>query len=500
MRKVWKFGTRWSDYGTAGTSIFKNVFLPNGLIFATTPRCLEICEGDLFAVADGYSVIAIAEATTPGCNITKLRAKNYSQEAQDYLKDSSIYGCRVKYYLLDEGDSFQYKKMGKFYLAGSEPSRRVNELYERYKNSCDSKENLPRLFNWANKELAQDSFLCWILQCAASTFEERQHFVERDFGFRFVQVLLKQYQIELSDSATIETVVIKQIHNIDVACRVTLGSNHYALLIEDKVTADVYNNINDYIKRLEGDARFEGCKVLPVIVRTGDENIEIGGAYPYFLRQNFLELFSANKHFSESQILEDFHSHMQLVESRISAWKTASVRHWEWDAWKGFYSELQQRGKVKQNRWKMVAARGRGAFLCAFPAWGDDSISVGSFVLYWQFESDRQSLVLKLMEVYSKYAEVRDAFIEAIDAFVANNEKWKRLKMHKPPKKGTGYSMTLKIIDPDEWYGKGEEIQPIAKIEETINFANDFCSEFISAVNSKTAKYLSKLNQLIESI
>lgn len=498
MRNVWKIGTRWSERGTAGTSIFKKVFFPNGLAFTTSKRCLEICEGDLFAVADGYSVVALAEAITPGCNVTKLRLENYSDEAKSYLKDPNIYGCRVKYYLLDEEDSFPYPKMGMFFHAGSEVSRKVNELYAKYQKGQTSHLELPRLFNWANKELAQDSFLCWVLQCASSTMAERQQSGEREFGFRFVQALLKKHHIELSDSETLETAVIKQNYNIDVACRVMFGENRYGILIEDKVAADVYNDIENYKKRLAADALFKGCSILPIIVRTGDEKEVLGSQYPYFLRQDFLELFASNPAFEESQILEDFHAHLQQVERRVSAWKTTSVIHWEWDAWKGFFAELQQRGNVKQTRWTTVAGRGR-AFLCAFPPW-DESVYLGSLVLYWQFESDRQCLALKLIEVYSKHAELRDAFMNAIDAFCATDEKWKMLDMKKPARKGTGYSMTLKIIDSKVWYGKESVIPSIERIEAQINLANEFCASFISAVKENKLECVFKLNQLMASL
>ncbi len=496
MRNVWKFGTRWSDKGSVGTSIFREVFYPNGLIFATTRRCLDICEGDLFAVADGYSVIAIAEAITPGCCVTKLRKENYTPTASEYLQDSGIYGCRVKYYLLDEEDSFPYCKMGKFYHAGEDVSRKVNELYDKYRDDNKVVSTLPLLFNWANKELAQDSFLCWILQCAASTYNERQYSIERQFGFNFIKALLAKNDVELPDDETVETHVIKQCYNIDVACKVVFGSNRYGILIEDKVAADVYNDIESYKRRLASDERFKECVILTVIVRTGDEKEVFGSQYPYFLRRDFLALFGHDQRFGQSQILSDFHAHMQLVENHVSAWKRTSVVDWDWDAWKGFFSELQQRGNVKQRRWSMIAKRGREAFLCAFPAW-DDSIWLGPFVLYWQIESDRRFLVLKVIEVYANFALVRDAFMAAIDVFIQSDDKWKQLNMHKPSKKGTGYSMSLEIVEPEDWYGAGTEVQDIAKIEEKITLANEFCSAFMCAVKDDSRSDFSQLKEIM---
>lgn len=496
MRNVWKFGTRWSDRGIAGTSIFKEVFYPNGLVFATTNRCLDICEGDLFAVADGYAVVAIAEALTPGCNVTKLRKENYGDSVREYLEDSGIYGCRARYFLLSEDDSFPYKKMGKFFRAGDDVTRRVNDLFEKYKGNIKTDNGLPRLFDWANKELAQDSFLCWILQCASSTYEERQSSVERQFGFAFLKALLAKHGISMQDHEALETLVIKQSHSIDVACRVVYGTNRYGILIEDKVSADVYNNIEVYRKRLANDVQFKECEILPTIVRTGDEKEVFKKQYPFFLRKDFLDLFKQNPLFEQSQILSDFHAHMQLVENRVSAWQHLPIGKWEWDAWKGFFSALQRRGNVKQNRWTTVPRPGKESFLCAFPAW-DESVRLGPFYLYWQVESDNRNLVLKVLEVYSHCAVVRDAFIDAIDAFIETDSKWKGLGIHKPTRKGTGCSMSLKIIDAKNWYGAVDQVQTIEQVESKISRANDLISEFLCVMKDDSRTDYPSLRSLV---
>ena len=499
MRNCWKIGTRWDDYGKAGTSIFKNVFLPGGVVFATSQRCLEVAEGDLFAVADGYTVIAIAEALTPGLNVTKLRADNYPESVKEYLGDSDIFGCKVKFYILDENDTFEYKKMGKFYHAGEWVTDKVNKLFKKYTSESSKSPNLPCLFDWANKELAQDSFLCWILECATSTAKERRDSPEHMFGFKFVQALLAKNKITIPDSATLETEVLKQEYNIDVACRISFNQHRYGVLIEDKVTANVTNDIEKYKKDLSEDERFRDCTIYPFIVRTGDEKEVHELPYPYFLREDFLNLFAADCNYDQSQILGDFHTHLSHIEERIKAWESSPVNEWDWNAWKGFYATLQRRGVVEQNRWNMVAGNGRTAFLCSYPAWDDSSnIWVGPFVLYWQLEEDRRCLVLKILEVYANNSVVRDTFINAIDVFAQGDSRWKKLKMHKPSRRGVGYSMSLKIIDVEDWYGDPANVQTIEAIENRINEANAFKNAFIAAIDTNKCKAFESLRSLVK--
>ena len=154
MRRCWKVGTRWDEFGKQGTSIFESVFLPSGLIFATTDKCLQISEGDLFAVADGYTVIAIAEALTPGFIFSKLRSDNYSPVASDYVGDSSIFGCKVRFYILNTKDAFKYKKRGKFCQAGDVVTKIVNNLFKKCQKYSSLSSNLKNTIPLSLQEIA----------------------------------------------------------------------------------------------------------------------------------------------------------------------------------------------------------------------------------------------------------------------------------------------------------------------------------------------------------
>ena len=128
VRKVWKIGSRWDDNGAAGTSILDTIFIPNGIVFTTTTLCLEIMEGDLFAIADGVKIVAIAEATTPAFRMDRLCSDLHPDGLDEYM-DHNCYGCKVQFWRLDEKSQFDYKKRGKLFVAGCDIAKKVNEIF-----------------------------------------------------------------------------------------------------------------------------------------------------------------------------------------------------------------------------------------------------------------------------------------------------------------------------------------------------------------------------------
>ncbi len=129
MRKVWKIGSRWDDNGAPGTSILDSIFIPNGIVFASTTLCLEIMEGDLFAVADGYKVVAIAEALSPAFRMDRLNPMLHPNNLRDYM-DPNCYGCKVRFDKLDARLQFDYKKMGKLVAMRGAQAEKVNKIFD----------------------------------------------------------------------------------------------------------------------------------------------------------------------------------------------------------------------------------------------------------------------------------------------------------------------------------------------------------------------------------
>ena len=129
MKKVWKFGCRWNEEGFP-ESITKAVFKNCGVVFAYTYQVFDMNEGDLVIVADGQTVIAIGQAITPPAILCKFDWTETQKKSglNEYLNDSRIIGCKVKYHWLEEQEKFPYCKQGKF-LHASKIEQEVNNLF-----------------------------------------------------------------------------------------------------------------------------------------------------------------------------------------------------------------------------------------------------------------------------------------------------------------------------------------------------------------------------------
>ncbi len=449
MRNVWKIGCRWDDWGRQGTSIFEKVFVPTGFVFAYTKYCESIREGDLIAIADGYQVVAIAEALTPGSSLVKFDSSKLPAVAHDYFADPNCYGCKARILQLDENETFTYKKMGRFFQATSIADD-VRRLYGKMMERPGTKEWRLNLFGWANKELAQDSFLCWLLSHANKSSEGQTplHGVALDFICR----LMAKCGLNVKTADIDNVIVDKQILQIDLAVRFTVAGAKHALMIEDKVNAMLYNDIEGYKKRLVSIEHYSDREIHPILIRTGDESsLGTDKQIAKFVRSDFLELLGDHKSACiSSEILSDFAEHLMAAEEDVMRYLTMPVEEWDWSCWVGFYREIQNRFSQVPLDWKYVP-NSSGGFLCLYPVWTDE-VWVDSLAFYWQMESDKKQLVLKVMEVYTHHSDVRNKIVSELDAFLNSHEEWKDLRIARPDRYGCGYSMTLEKISSDCWF------------------------------------------------
>ena len=126
---VWKFGCRWNESGLPDADT-KEVFRLCNVAFAVSDHVLEIREGDLIAVADGFRVIAIGLAMSLPSSLSDFKWSAREHALLDDYMDDEPTACRVKYYWLDESEQFTYEKQGRFCRA-NEIRLQANELFER---------------------------------------------------------------------------------------------------------------------------------------------------------------------------------------------------------------------------------------------------------------------------------------------------------------------------------------------------------------------------------
>lgn len=450
MRTVWKIGSRWDDYGRRGTSIFEKVFVPAGFVFAYTENCANIREGDLIAIADGYQVVAIAEALTPGSSLVKFDSSKLPEAAQEYFSDPKCYGCKVRIFQLEETDVFEYKRTGMFFQAISIADD-IRKIYDKLTETPSTKEWRLNLFGWANKELAQDSFLCWLFSHANKSSIGRN--VLREVALDLICRLMAKCGISIKPTDVGNVIVDKQIHQVDLAVRFVAAGKKHALMIEDKVNAKLYNDIERYRKSLAKEEDYADREIHPIVIRTGDESsLGTDKQIARFVRTDFLELFDAhNEACASSEILSDFAEHLRMSEEDVQRYIKTPVDKWDWPCWIGFYNEVQKRFSQVPLNWQYVP-NGGGGFLCLHPVW-TDNVWVNSLVFYWQMESDKKLLALKVMEVYANHSAVRNKIVSELDVFLANNKEWDDLGITRPlTRYGSGCSMTLMVVSPERWY------------------------------------------------
>lgn len=137
MENVWKIGSRWSSWGDASRSVL-SIFRRNNIVFLGDDHkkrfLKEVKEGDYFAIADGYSVVAVAKAISIPMKLDDMGELLIpDSEKCIFDKSDAEYSVGVKVKIVDLEKPFLYKKMGTFFLA-NQIWQKVKDLYENNLN------------------------------------------------------------------------------------------------------------------------------------------------------------------------------------------------------------------------------------------------------------------------------------------------------------------------------------------------------------------------------
>ena len=128
MNRVWKVASRWSETGTPESSIL-DVFRRNNVVFVGKfqDRFRQIAEGDLIAISDGITVVAMGLAMTLPQPITKLGVDFGDDDKQCDFYDNEVFGCCVSFTDLSETEQRPYRR-GTFH-AVNEQADVFREIY-----------------------------------------------------------------------------------------------------------------------------------------------------------------------------------------------------------------------------------------------------------------------------------------------------------------------------------------------------------------------------------
>lgn len=291
----------------------------------------------------------------------------------------------------------------------------------------------PNIFHYATSELSQDAFICWLLAWSDPTYDGMPM---HEIGMDFLRELYSRSARVFPDKiATIE--VRKQDKNIDVQCIVNGNS---VILIEDKTQTVQHSEQLQRYKKTLLDTGFSEEQIIPFYIQTGDQS-DFGNAYKHgytvFLRKDFLLFFTKNENIRQqinNQILENFVSHLSTIEDRVQSFRSLPLAEWNWDSWKGFFSELQM--QLGTGAWSYVA-NPAGGFLGFFWGWyGDENCEQ-----YLQLEQGKLCFKIWVKDRESR-AELRDKYYCVL---IAAGEKYGQ-RIIRPARMGMGEYMTVAIL------------------------------------------------------
>ena len=235
--------------------------------------------------------------------------------------------------------------------------------------------DVPNLYSFATKELAQDATLAYILAWARPAYRE-SHPRLHGLGTAMLHALLATKIGETGVSTITSLDVNTQVDRIDVLARINdENQSGLVLLVEDKVgTHEHSNQIERYIETAE--KHHPNRKIVPVYMKTGNASrlrLPSEETCGRFLRRDILEVLDRFPDTGDT-IVDNFRAHLQIWENETNSYLEVPASEWykNWKRYEGFYIELENR-MVKEHRWNCggweYVSNQSGGFLCFTFAW-----------------------------------------------------------------------------------------------------------------------------------
>lgn len=204
--------------------------------------------------------------------------------------------------------------------------------------------NTPNIFTHATSELSQDAFIAYLLEWAnPATYTSEEGVAMHQAGRSFLQLLLKEHGVNTEELTNID--VKTQKSNIDVLAKLTFtGGQTKVLIIEDKVHAGSYNDLNSYVKAAKKIYPEAEENIYGVYLRTGNQ-ADYGAIkvkkFKVITRKDLLSYLEVNSNaVSLNTVFRDFNRHLLMYQERINAFKLKPVEEWSHEAWIGFYRQV----------------------------------------------------------------------------------------------------------------------------------------------------------------
>ena len=299
--------------------------------------------------------------------------------------------------------------------------------------------DIPNIFSYATSELSQDAMIVWLLQWASPEYGEADPDLHRT-GKEFVRLLAGK-----SDDFHIESVDVgRQWENIDIWAEI---NDNTFLIIEDKTGTTIHDDqLERYkisVKREYSGKRTDLCYAY---VKTSEEprsvlmSIEQSG-FKTISRAEILRCLNGYR--GNDTLMVSYRKHLQGIEDSVMSYKTLPEKKWGWNAWQGFYKELESR--VDIDSWGYVA-NPSGGFLGAWWHFIDEK----DCTMYLQLEQGKLCFKISY-EGEGDRSEVR--FREHIKLMKLAQGRFPEIR--RPDRFGTGTYMTIAVVDEESLFGNG---------------------------------------------
>ena len=256
--------------------------------------------------------------------------------------------------------------------------------------------DLPNLYSFATKELAQDATLAYILAWAKPAYREFHPRLHR-LGTDMLRALLATRNGETNLPTVTSLDVKTQVDRIDVLALINLeDEDGLVLLVEDKVGIHEHSNqIERYIETAE--KKYPDRKIVPVYMKTMNASrwdLPTKEKCGRFLRRDLLDVLGQFPDTGDT-IVDNFRAHLQVWENETISYRSEPFSKWgnKRRPIEGFYTELENR-MAKEDKWKE-------------PHWGHASNPAGG-VRWFAFASNADTVAQKPYEV-TMYLQIEDA-------------------------------------------------------------------------------------------
>ena len=259
--------------------------------------------------------------------------------------------------------------------------------------------DVPNLYSFATKELAQDATLAYILAWAKPEYREFHACLHR-LGTDMLRALLAKYETNVPAVTSLD--VETQSDRVDVLVRIN-GENEdgLVLLVEDKLgTHEHSNQIERYIETAE--KKYSNREIVPVYVKTGNvsqANLPPKDECGRFLRRDLLDVLDRFPDTGDT-IVDNFRAHLQVWENETISYRTEPFSKWGDKCVEGFYIELENR-MAKDPQWNdpgwEYTNNPAGGFYCFY--FGENTIALKPYevTMYLQIEGAHR-LTVRLSE------------------------------------------------------------------------------------------------------